>query len=533
LIVDGQLPVSWVKSTISDVCSVNPTVDKSKYADNLLVSFVPMPAVEAETGRIDVSEAKKFQSVKKGYTPFQKDDVLFAKITPCMENGKMAVVPEVINNIAFGSTEFQVLRAFTGVLPNFIYYFVSSKMFRQDAEHNMSGAVGQRRVPKPYLEQSDIPIPPTKEQHRIVAKIEELFSEIDKGVESLKTAKAQLQVYRQALLKHAFEGKLTAQWRSNNPDKVLPAAELLRSIEQSREERYQQQLIDWQTAVEKWEFNGKEGKKPSKPNKLHLPIPIIVDDENLVKETPPEWLWLKYGSICEVVRNGISKKPEGDIGTKIFRISAVRPMLFEMNDYRFINNEDGEFDRYYLNYGDLVFTRYNGSVRYVGVCAEYRSNEPRLFPDKLIQTRLIANSIKSSYIEKAANCGKSRKYLESKIRTTAGQSGVSGEDIKGIPVPICSELEQNEILNIIEEQLSIATQNEEIIDLILKKAEMLRQSILKKAFSGQLVPQDPNDEPASKLLKRIQAEKAQRETTTKTKRKSTNLPRQLTVLRDI
>ena len=199
-------------------------------------------------------------------------------------------------------------------------------------------------------------------------------------------------------------------------------------------------------------------------------------------------------------------------------------MLFEMNDYRFIDNEDGEFDRYYLNYGDLVFTRYNGSVRYVGVCAEYKSNELRLFPDKLIQTRLITNTIKSSYIEKAVNCGSSRKYLESKIRTTAGQSGVSGEDIKGIPVPICSELEQNEILNIIEEQLSIATQSEEIIEFSLKKAEALRQSILKKAFSGQLVPQDPNDEPASELLKRIQAEKVDRETKTKpakTKRKTT------------
>ena len=106
-------------------------------------------------------------------------------------------------------------------------------------------------------------LPPLNEQHRIVAKIEELFSEIDKGVESLQTAKAQLQVYRQALLKHAFEGKLTAQWRADNPDKVVPAVQLLAQIKQAREERYQQQLDEWKTAVEKWEFGGKEGRKPT------------------------------------------------------------------------------------------------------------------------------------------------------------------------------------------------------------------------------------------------------------------------------
>jgi type I restriction enzyme, S subunit len=462
------------------------------------------------TDAVFVDESDVFNNFK-----VLKGDILIAMSGAT--TGKFGVYDST--RLSYQNQRVGNIRLFSDQLINkkFVFYFLFS--VKGEIEKRAYGGA-QPNISAKNIESIPLQLYPLNEQHRIVAKIEELFSEIDKGVESLKTAKAQLQVYRQALLKHAFEGKLTAQWRSNNPDKVVPAAELLRSIEQAREERYQQQLTDWQTAVEKWEFNGKEGKKPSKPNKLHLPIPIIVDDENLVKETPPEWLWLKYGSICEVVRNGISKKPEGDIGTKIFRISAVRPMLFEMNDYRFINNEDGEFDRYYLNYGDLVFTRYNGSVRYVGVCAEYRSNEPRFFPDKLIQTRLIANSIKSSYIEKAVNCGKSRKYLESKIRTTAGQSGVSGEDIKGIPVPICSELEQNEILNIIEEQLSIATQNEEIIDLILKKAEALRQSILKKAFSGQLVPQDPTDEPASELLKRIQAEKADRETATKTTKKT-------------
>ncbi|MFZ2406770.1 MAG: restriction endonuclease subunit S [Methylobacter sp.] len=242
------LPHTWCNAKISEISSVNPTLDKVGIPDDLEVSFVPMPAVQAESGIIDVSGKRKFSEVKKGYTPFREGDVLFAKITPCMENGKMAVVPEVINGIGFGSTEFHVLRALSGVNTKYVYYYyyVSSQTFRRQAEHNMSGAVGQRRVTTPYLSSCDVPLPPTNEQHRIVAKIEELFSELDKGIENLKTARSQLNVYRQALLKHAFEGKLTAQWRAENQDKLETADSLLKRIQHERAERYQQQLADWE-----------------------------------------------------------------------------------------------------------------------------------------------------------------------------------------------------------------------------------------------------------------------------------------------
>jgi type I restriction enzyme S subunit len=203
---------------ISQVANVNPTLDKSAIPDNLPVSFIPMPAVEAGNGRIDLHETRPFSEVKKGYTPFLQGDVLFAKITPCMENGKMAIVPALTNGLGFGSTEFHVLRPFAGMSAAYFYHFVSSQVFRREAEHNMTGAVGQRRVPTKYLSGCPIPVPPAAEQLRIVAKLEELFSALDKAVESLTTAREQLKVYRQAVLKHAFEGKLTAVWRCEHPD---------------------------------------------------------------------------------------------------------------------------------------------------------------------------------------------------------------------------------------------------------------------------------------------------------------------------
>lgn len=504
-----ELPGSWELPTLDQIAELNPKLDKSEIDDSLAVSFVPMPAVEAENGRIDVSTIKGFSEVKKGYTPFKEKDVLFAKITPCMENGKMAIVPELNNDLGFGSTEFHVFRAYPGISPEFIYYYISSKLFRMEAEHNMTGAVGQRRVPVMWLSQKEIPLPPLNEQHRIVAKIEELFSELDNGIASLKTARQQLKVYRQALLKHAFEGKLSAQWREDHADELETAEQLLTRIQQQRQIRYQQQLEVWQVEVERWQAEGKQGKKPGKPSKLQEMKFLTESEVKQLPEIPESWVWVNYGDLCSVVRNGISKKPVGDVGEKICRISAVRPMFFDMNDYRIIENNKGEFDAYFLQKGDLVFTRYNGSRRYVGVCAEYKSDEGRLFPDKLVQTRADLSCLNSSYLEKALNCGGSRKFIESKIRTTAGQSGVSGGDIKNVPVPISSLAEQIEMSVQLDATLSVLDEQELDIETNLKRAEALRQSILKKAFSGQLVPQDPNDEPASELLQRIQAQKAE------------------------
>lgn len=366
-----------------------------------------------------------------------------------------------------------------------------------------------------------IPIPSLKEQHRIVNKIETLFSKLDKGIESLKTAQEQLKLYRQALLKHAFEGKLTEQWRKDNADKLESAEELLTRIKQERENRYQQQSQDWGKAVEQWEAEGKDGKKPVKPKKLTDLNLFTKDDFASLPETPFGWCWIKYGDLCSIVRNGISKKPIGEIGDKIFRISAVRPMFFNMEDYRILENKDGEYDHFHLLKGDLVFTRYNGTRKYVGVCAEYKSDEKILFPDKLVQTRADLPTLSSSFLEKALNSGASRKFVDSKIRTTAGQSGVSGGDIKNIPIAICSKQEQILISTYSEEKLSVIDQLEKEIAANLKKSQALRQSILKKAFSGKLVPQDPNDEPASELLKRIAIEKAELVSKTKASVKKT------------
>lgn len=396
---------------------------------------------------------------------------------------------------ALGSTLMRL--NFPSMENQYAYYFLLSKY--QEINTRAKGS-GTPHVDPDLLWNYDFPIPPYAEQNRIVAKIEELFSELDSGIASLKTAREQLKIYRQALLKHAFEGKLTEQWRKDNPDQLETPEQLLAHIQQERETRYQQQLNDWKQAVKDWEAQGKEGKKPSKPTKSSK-LQSIANAVDL------PWCFVNYEGVCELIRNGVSAKPVGDSGAKIFRISAVRAMSFNLSDIRYINNIDGQYNDFFLKKGDLVFTRYNGTREYVGVCAEYKGDESHLYPDKLILTRLGVQSILPSFLEKAFATGISRSFIEERIRTTAGQSGVSGGDIKSAPIPICSLAEQQEIVNQLEEKLSIVEQNEKEIENTLAKAELLRQSILKKAFSGQLVPQDLSDEPASELLARIKAEK--------------------------
>lgn len=138
--------VQWVRTKIEDVAEINPRLPKGKLTGEISVSFVPMAAVGAADGSIDVSETRPYAAVQKGYTAFMEGDVLFAKITPCMENGEMAIVPPVSNGHGFGSTEFHVLRSSAAIDARYLYYFVSGKGLCQDAEHNMTGAVGQRRT---------------------------------------------------------------------------------------------------------------------------------------------------------------------------------------------------------------------------------------------------------------------------------------------------------------------------------------------------------------------------------------------------
>jgi type I restriction enzyme S subunit len=510
-----ELPANWCLSPISEITTLNPTIKKADIPDDLEVSFVPMSSVEAESGNIDVSSSRKFYEVKKGYTPFQEGDVLFAKITPCMENGKMAVVPVLNNHVGFGSTEFHVLRSATGINPKYIYFYVSSKAFRQEAEHNMTGAVGQKRVTAPYLANCEMPIPPTNEQLRIVAKIEALFSELDKGIESFKTVRDQLKIYRQALLKHAFSGKLTEQWQAENSNKLESAEILLQRIQAERQQRYQQQLKEW-------EANGKQGSKPKAPKTLP---PLTAEELVELPELPEGWAWCKWENILDYDDGAFKRGPFG---------SALKKEFFVKNGYKVYEqycpiNDDCSFERYYVSdekFKELESFAVRANdflVSCSGVTLGRITQIPKDFKEGIINQALLRVRINSIIYDFTffKTLFRSRFFQKRIFENSTGSAipNVKGvNELKAIPVPICSLLEQQQIILELESRLSTLDQLDQTITTALQQAEALRQSILKKAFSGLLVPQDPNDEPASVLLERIQAEKAAQALQTKPKK---------------
>lgn len=168
----GVLPEGWAALKLSDICKINPR-GKSGLAGDDEVSFVPMAAVSEISGSIVAAEIRQLKDVQKGFTPFQEGDVLFAKITPCMENGKAAIARNLVNQRGYGSTEFHVIRPSTMVLAEWIFAIIRTTEFRRAAASSFQGAVGQQRIPSSFLETFIIPLPPLSEQQRIIEILQE------------------------------------------------------------------------------------------------------------------------------------------------------------------------------------------------------------------------------------------------------------------------------------------------------------------------------------------------------------------------
>lgn len=199
-----------------EVIELNPRKFSNPPTDDEPVSFVPMKAVEEESGHLDPSEVRPWSEVRKGYTPFEEGDVIFAKITPCMENGKYALAQGLIGGRAAGSTEFHVLRPKPSLDSKYLLYYLLRIELRQSARQSMRGAAGQLRVPPIFFESLSIPLPSLDEQHRIVAEIEERLSRLEAGVAALKRVEANLKRYRAAALAemtHIDKKELPVGWR--------------------------------------------------------------------------------------------------------------------------------------------------------------------------------------------------------------------------------------------------------------------------------------------------------------------------------
>jgi type I restriction enzyme S subunit len=353
-------------------------------------------------------------------------------------------------------------------------YFLKSPIYWKSISEKKLG-IAVQNVNAVKLKEISIPIAPLNEQKRIVAKIEQLFSDLDAGVATLKAIKKQIRQYRQSVLKYAFEGKLTAEWRKKN--KPEPASTLL---EQITKERQQQ--------------SGGKKQKPLPP----------LDTSNL-PELPEGWEWTRLGNVIEEPKYGTSKKCGYESGsTGVLRIPNIVNGAIDSTDLKYASFDENEQSTYKLRKGDLLTIRSNGSVSLVGKCALVTpADEQYLFAGYLIRLRPVHSGLDSNFLLHLMRSHFLRKQIESKAKSTSGVNNINSGEITSLIIPLCTQNEQNQIACEIERHFSIADKAEEIVNAALKQSEWLRQSILKQAFEGKLVPQDPTDEPAEKLLARI------------------------------
>ena len=252
-----ELPESWTAIALSDAV-INIAITGKKIPQKEYLSEGAYPVFD------------QGQDYIGGYSD-KKENLVACELPVIVFGDHTRVIKFVNRPFAPGADGIKVLQPQHFYNPRLLEYFT-----RHMAMHLTNHGYARHYQ---HLVKSEIPLPPINEQNRIVAKIEELSSELDKGIENLNTARAQLKVYRQALLKHAFEGKLTAQWRADNKDKLETAEVLLKRIQQERTKRHKQQLAKWETA----------GNKVSKPKVPKFPPPLTAEELAELPVLPRGW----------------------------------------------------------------------------------------------------------------------------------------------------------------------------------------------------------------------------------------------------
>ncbi len=442
------LPEYWQIVRFNEIAKFTKKPKNLRYSDYNEVPFVPMSLIPIATLYSKEFRLKPTNELSSG-TYFEPGDILLAKITPSFENGKQSIIEELPTPFGIATTEVIPIREIEGVSNKFyLFYYLLSPDVRALLTARMKGTTGRLRLGTEALAGLEIPLPPLSEQRRIVAKLETLFTQLDTAVEALKKAQTQLQRYRQSLLKSAFEGELTKEWREGYSGELEPMS-------------------------------------VSENSKLEgLP------------EFPDGWVWTTLEKISEII---LGQSPPSST-----------------------YNTDGEGLPFYqgkLEFGKLYPTprkwctapKKIAEKDDVFISIRAPVGPTNLCPEKSAVGRGLAairglNGIQPFFI----------LYLMRRFENEIAGKGtgttfnaITGNQLKTFQIPLPPLIEQKKIVSELEQHLSIADEAEATIDAELKRAERLRQSILKHAFSGKLVPQDPNDEPASVLLEKIREEKEQ------------------------
>jgi len=493
-----QLPKGWAWTTIEEILQAMESGGRPKGGAKGITQGVPSIGGEhlLYKGSFDFSQTRYvpeeyYEKMTRG--KIAKNDVLVVK--DGATTGKTSFVSE---DFPFGRAAVNehvfILRVFRDLTnPKYLYFWMQSPFGQRCVGDNFQGTA-QGGITSSFTKNSHFPLPPLPEQHRIVAKIEELFSDLDADVAALKKAQAQLKRYRQAVLKAAVEGTLTAEWRAANAGTIEPASALLERI---RAERATLGAVP--RARPARGVNGGMGGD-------HKGAPLRVSDAAGLGELPEGWWWARVREISAMIQYGTSEKANEDSsGFPVVRMGNIQEGGISFEALKYLPSDSPHLSEFILEDGDVLFNRTN-SAELVGKTAVYKRRHPTaVFASYLIRVKVDKDAYHPDMLSFFINSFHGRRYIGSVVSQQVGQANVNGTKLAQMPIPLPPLAEQQQIVAEVERRLSVADEVERTVDASLKQAERLRQSILKRAFAGKLVPQDPNDEPAERLVERIRA----------------------------
>lgn len=478
-----ELPSGWCQTTLDSVVDVldferepiNSSERESRVSGKSERDLYPYYGATGQVGFID-SYRSEGQRVLLG-----EDAAPF--LDPVKDKAYLANGRFWVNNHA------HVLAGAGGLIDN---RFLCHQLNVVDYRPFVTGST-RLKLTSAAMRQLPLFVAPVGEQTRIVAKLEELLSDLDAGVAELKAAQKKLAQYRQSLLKAAVEGELTAEWRRHNRP-VETGAQLLERILTERRARWEaRQLAKFEA----------QGKAPPKDWQKKYPEPVQPDTADL-PELPEGWVWASVDQLSPGdLANGRSV-PTADDGAKVLRLTAVRDGKIDLTESKCGAWTDDDARPFSVSEGDLLVVRGNGSLSLVGRIGLVPAvTEPIAYPDTLIRLRVLESVVSPGWISTIWDSALVRRHLERRARTSAGIYKISQPDIVSVAIPVPPVYEQSMALRLWDGVRREILSSALAIHHALHQATAQRQNILRAAFSGQLVPQDPNDEPASALLERI------------------------------
>ncbi|WP_206602525.1 restriction endonuclease subunit S [Cyanobacterium aponinum] len=493
---DDKLPQGWANCMLDDLLITIQSGSRPKGGVKGITDGIPSLGGE----HLTYSGGFNFSSIR--YVPesfankmtrgnIQEEDILIVK--DGATTGKTAYVDKtfpfkkaVINEHIF------ICRASKLIDSKCLFYYLISKQGQDQILSNFQGSA-QGGINLSFAPNTEVILPPLNEQKRIVAKLEKLLAKVNESCDRLSRIPTILKRFRQSVLASACSGRLTADWRKSHPD-IESADELLKRIQQER--------LD-------------QAKTPAQKSKIQE---IYLSEETEDNELLPEsWNFITLNKLCISFDYGTSQKSLKEGKVPVLRMGNIQDGEIDWNDLVYSSDEN-EINKYNLSPNTVLFNRTNSAEK-VGKTAIYRGDRSAIFAGYLIRINNCPE-LDPEYLNYCLNTPYAKSYCNSVKSDGVNQSNINAQKLAKFEIPFCAIEEQKEIVKRVKALFKKCDLIEQRYLKAKTYTDKLTQSILAKAFRGELVPQDSNDEPAEVLLERIREEKTLTEKSSKGKKRT-------------